>query len=332
MAASSNESFGLKIATSLSIALTVLLLVAVYFLNSNYNLEVEKNAKAQQDIDKINTSLREFTNQANEYRGFIGYPNIEDFEAAKTQMKKDQDQLKLELAEIQKEIENTVAEFQKKIEAKGADASQFEALKQNAKDLVSTYGSNPDQSYKASLTRLKDLVVNQAKLTTNVALNYIDLRRDLELANKINADAKKVVEDSFDTAKAELDATIKKDEEARAGLVADNRAKADQLASLETRLTNLNNDLTARLEKRDKTVVELNSVLRDLQDQKNRKDEVMTKPGGRVTYVDYGTKTVRVSVNRRKGASPDAVHDLRQERRRDHQRSAQGLGRADQGR
>ena len=30
----------------------------------------------------------------------------------------------------------------------------------------------------------------------------------------------------------------------------------------------------------------------------------MIKPGGRVTYVDYGTKTVRVSVNRAQGVRP----------------------------
>ena len=55
MAASSNESFGLKIATAFSIALTVVLLVAVYFLNSNYNQEFEKNAAAQKKIGELNT-------------------------------------------------------------------------------------------------------------------------------------------------------------------------------------------------------------------------------------------------------------------------------------
>ena len=50
MAASSNDSFGLKIATALSIALAVVLLVAVYFLNSGYNQEFEKNAAAQKKM------------------------------------------------------------------------------------------------------------------------------------------------------------------------------------------------------------------------------------------------------------------------------------------
>ncbi len=34
-------------------------------------------------------------------------------------MKKDQDQLKVEIADIEKEIENTTNEYQKKLEAKG---------------------------------------------------------------------------------------------------------------------------------------------------------------------------------------------------------------------
>jgi hypothetical protein len=304
MAASSNESFGLKIATAFSIALAVVLLVAVYFLNSNYNLESEKNVAAQKKIGELNNSLRDATTQANEYRSLIGYPGIEDFQAAKDQIKKDQEQLKSEIQAIQTEIATTVGEVQKKIDAKGADASQFEAVKQRAREVVDGFITNPDQSYKASLTRLKDLTVNQAKLTTNLALNYIDLRRDLELANQVNATQKKVVEDAFANAKAELDATIKKDEEARSDLVASNREKADQLAAAETKITNIINENTAKSEKRETTIAQLKSVVSDLRDIQNRKEEVMTKPGGRVTYVDYGSNTVRVNVNRSQGVRP----------------------------
>jgi len=306
MAASSNDSFGLKIATAFSIALSVVLLVAVYFLNSNYNLESEKNVAAQKKIGELNTSLRDATTQANEYRSLIGYPGIEDFQAAKDQIKKDQEQLKSEIQAIQTEIATTVGEVQKKVDAKGAgaDASQFEAVKQRAREVVDGFLTNPDQSYKASITRLKDLTVNQAKLTTNLALNYIDLRRDLELANQVNATQKKVVEDAFAGAKAELDATIKKDEDARADLVASNREKADQLAAAETRITNIINENTAKAEKRETTIAQLKSVVSDLRDIQNRKEEVMTKPGGRVTFVDYGSNTVRVNVNRAQGVRP----------------------------
>ena len=304
MAASSNESFGLKIATAFSIALTVVLLVAVYFLNSNYNLEFEKNAAAQKKNSDLNNSLRDVTTQANEYRSAIGYPAIEDFEAAKAQMKKDQEEIKLGVKAIEAEIATAVDDFKKKIEAKGADASQFEALKQRAREVVDSFMTNPDQSYKSALTRLKDLTANQAKLTTNLALNYIDLRRDLDLANQVNATQKKVVEDAFAAAKAELDATIKKDEDARQELVANNRERADQLATAGTNLENIRNELTSKLEKREKTLSDLNSVLRTIRDQQSRKEDVMSKPGGRVTYVDYNANTVRVNVNRSQGVRP----------------------------
>ncbi len=113
MAASSNESFGLKIATAFSIALTVVLLVAVYFLNSNYNLEVEKNTKAQAKISEQDKAIRDRTTAENEYRNQIGYPAIEDFEAAKAQMKKDQDQFKEEVRAIGTDIATTVDDFKK---------------------------------------------------------------------------------------------------------------------------------------------------------------------------------------------------------------------------
>jgi len=94
MAASSNESFGLKIATALSIALSVVLLVSVYFLNSNYNQEFERRAAADKKAADQGNLLRKATEEANDYRKALGYEALEDAEAAKAQMKKDNDLLK----------------------------------------------------------------------------------------------------------------------------------------------------------------------------------------------------------------------------------------------
>ena len=304
MAASSNESFGLKIATALSIALTVVLLVSVYFLNGSYNLEYEKAVKATAEAAKANSQVREVTTAYNEMKASLGYPAIEELDQVKAAMKKDQEQLKSDVQSIHKEVVDIIAEFQKKAEGKGVDAAQYEALKTRAREVVDGFINNPDQSYKSQVSRLKELTSNQAKLTTTLALNYIDLRRDLELANKVNSDAKKVVEDGLATAKEELDATIKKDEEARAGLVTSNREKADALAALDARLTNIINENQTKAEKREKTIADLNSVIRDIRDVEARKETVMSKPGGRVTYVDYNTGTVRVNVNRAQGVRP----------------------------
>ncbi len=302
MAASSNDSFGLKIATSFSIALSVVLLVAVYFLNSYYSQEVEKNTALNKKFSDSEKNLRDVTSWANDYRGKIGLPLIEDFEAAKAQMKKDEEAIKTELQTMQSDIATVVDEFKKKIEAKGADSAQFETLKQRAKELVDSYVTNPSTSYIDAVKRLKDLTINQAKLSTNVALSFIDLRRELELANKVNADQKKVIEDAYAT--AELDATIKKDEEARSELVTKTQTQAEQLAALDSKLTNVSNELQGKIDKRNKVVADLGSIIRDIRDQQARKEDVMTQPGGRVTYVDYGTKTVRVSVNRSQGVRP----------------------------
>jgi hypothetical protein len=304
MAASSNDSFGLKIATAFSIALTVVLLVAVYFLNSSYNQEFEKNQLAQKKANEQDKNIREVTNQANEYRGFLGFGQIEDFEAAKTAMKKDQDQIKLDIQAVQAEINATVDEFKKKIESKGADSSQFEALKQKAREVVDLFLTNPDQSYRANVGRLKDLTVNQVKLSTTLALAYIEIRADLDRANSVNADAKKVVEDALATAKADLDTTIKKDEDERADLVKKTRDQADALASAEVALTNTRNEMSSEVEKREKRIGGLKSNIRDYQDRMSRKEDVMSKPGGRVTYVNYELNQVRVNVNRSQGVRP----------------------------
>lgn len=302
MAASSNESFGLKIATALSIALSVVLLVSVYFLNSNYNQEFERRAAADKKAAEQGNLLRKATEEANEYRKALGYEALEDAEAAKAQMKKDSDQIKAEVQKISTDVQALVADFQKKAEAK--DAAQFTPLIQRTRELTDTFLNNPDQSAKASLARLKDLMANLSGTTAALSLNYADLRRNLEQANEVNNKAMAVVAANAASANAERDETIRKGEEARQELVEDNRRKADEIAALDSKITNITNELTAKIEAKSKTNNELNQVLRDIRDQIAQKEDVMSKPGGRVTFVDYGSGTVRVNVNRSQGVRP----------------------------
>ncbi len=301
MAAASNESFGLKIATAFAIALSVVLLVSVYFLNSNYNIEFEKRTAADKKVGELNGANRTLAEQATNFRTALGYGPVEDADAATAAMKKDDDQLKAEVQAINTEVGAMISDFQKKAGAKNIDVAQFDALKERTREVVESYLNNPDQSKKAAAARLKDLLTNQVKLATTLALNYADLRRNLDQANKVNADATKIVETSLANARAELDATIKKDEDARAELVAGNRSKSEELANLETKLTNFINDSTTKSENKDKAIAQMRSVLRDLRSSLSQTEEVMSKPGGRVTFVDYGSKTCRVSVNRNQG-------------------------------
>ena len=304
MAASSNESFGLKIATALSIALTVVLLVGVYFLNSSYNQEFEKRAKAESDLSKSNTLVRDYTNQYNYMRTQIGYEPIEDPEAAKAAMKKDMDGIKAEIQTINTEVGTMVAEFQRKGATKNVDVAQYDAIKQRASEVVDGFSNNPDQSYKSQLVRLKDLTINQAKLTGAIALDYIDLRNSLEQTNKVNNDAKLAIEQGLNAARTELAASIKGKEDDRQELVATNRKQAEDLAAADATASNQINALRQDNVKKDKQVTDFRSIIGDLQDRTAQKEDVMTKAGGRVTYVDYGSNQVRVNVNKSQGVRP----------------------------
>ena len=137
MAASSNDSFGLKIATAFSIALTVILLVAVYFLNSGYNLEFEKNAAAQKKIGEITRDREAFATQANDYRRhdrLSAHRRLRGRQGRHEERSMSRSTPARGPGDQQTEIATTVDEFKKKIEAKGADASQFEALKQRSRE------------------------------------------------------------------------------------------------------------------------------------------------------------------------------------------------------
>ena len=304
MAAASNESFGLKIATALSIALTVVLLISVYFLNSNYNLEFEKRVAAEKKNNDTNTLLRNTTEQANNFRTALGYGPIEDADAATAQMKKDDDQLKADVQTINTEVGTMVADFQKKAGAKNVDTAQLDAIKEQARVVVDSYLNNPDQSKKAAAIRMKDLLSLSVKLAADLSLKYADVRRNLEQANKVNADAMSVVQNSLNSTRSELENQVKNDETSRADLVADTRRKSDELANLETKLTNMVNDSNTTVAAKDKTIGELRSVVRTIRDIEAQSSDVMSKSGGRVTYVDYGSKKVRISVNRSQGVRP----------------------------
>ena len=304
MAAPSNESFGLKVATAVSIALSVVLLVGVYFLNSSYNEEFARRTTAETKAAEAQKSQRDAITQLTEIRRGAGYEALEDFEAFKAQKKKDDDQLKVEVKAFANEVITMVTDFQKKADSKGVDNGQLETLKQRINELVGAFVTNPDQSDKANLVRLKDLMGNLARTTTALSINYADLRKNLEQSNEVNNKARGVLEATARDAKAELDTTIKTNEDARQELVAANRKYADELAALESKLTNMTNELTAQLEKKNKSNDELNSVLRGLRDEMAKREDVMTKPGGRVTFVDAGSGTVRVNVNRSMGVRP----------------------------
>ena len=304
MAAASNESFGLKIATASSIALSVVLLVFVYFLNSNYNIEFEKGAAAAKKNQELNTTLSRTTEDRNNLKIALGYGPIEEEEAVKAAMKKDDDQIRADLQAINVEIGTMIDEFKKKAGPKNIDAAQFDGIKERTRDLVDSYLTNADQSRKASLIRMKDLLTIQARLAGAMALNYADVKRNLDLANKVNADAKAVVETKLASTQAELDALIKKDEEIRQELVTSVKDKSDALADLETKLTNNINEANTKFENKDKIIKDMRSVLRTIQTIQSEKQDVMSKSGGRVTFVDPGAQRVRVSVNRSQGVRP----------------------------
>ena len=304
MAAASNESFGLKIATASSIALTVLLLISVYFLNSNYNLEFEKRAAADKKVGELNTSLRTVTDQANNYRTALGYGPVEDYDLAIASMKKDDDQLKADVQGINTEIAATIADFQKKSGAKNIDNAQFSSLQERIRELVDSFVNNPDQSKKATVGRMKDLLTNQVKVASSLELDYADLKHSLDQANKVNNAAKNVVEANLASTRQELDSTIKTDEASRQELVASVRSTKEELNNTEIKLTNMTNTMTGSIEDKQKAIVQMRSVIRDIRSQQSQTADVMSKSGGRVTYVDYGSKMVRVSVNRNQGVRP----------------------------
>lgn len=296
--AQANESFGLKVTTAVCIAITVILLVSVYFLNDNYNKEFAKREEAEKKASSANQTAQAALAQVTSLATQIGYPQITDDEPLKAAIKKDIDKLKTEIQAINGQITAAVAAVQKAGEAN----PKLDELKNAGQPLVNSFLSDPNFSYVSQLNRLKDILSNQAQTTTALSLNYLDLRNRVEKMDAVNRAASAEIEKERDLYKGKSEQEIKDHEAQRQDLIAKVDQYQKELADRQTQIANLQNQLQTTTDRYTKMVEELRLVNRDLQDDRSKSENILGMPGGRVTYVDYGRGEVRLNINRSQGA------------------------------
>src|SRR5262249_41493518 len=79
--------------------------------------------------------------------------------------------------------------------------------------------------------------------------------------------------------------------------------QATDIANLNTRLRQLDEDSTKKLQLAQNTI-------RELREQIERKENVLDIPDGRVTYADYSRGEVRTNLSRSMGARPQMVFSI----------------------
>ncbi|WZO96136.1 hypothetical protein EP7_003120 [Isosphaeraceae bacterium EP7] len=295
-----NESQGLKIAVAAFVSLTVILAVTSYFLYSSYDQASVKQIAAERKASESDNKASLAVQEANFLKTQAGYSSIEDFEQAKAAMKKDQDAIAASIRDAAKEVNEAIA----KSKAAGLNDPKFEELTASIQGLATQYESDPNKTYKDSLIRLKDLLLNQARLATNLSLNDLELRTRLE--NSAQVSSARLAEETtgFNKSKDDLQKEHEQHEKERADLNAKVDEYQTRIATLSSELSNLKAQSDQAIEALNKKYSQLQGVNRNLQELADKNDSRLDKADARVTFVDPGRGEVRVNLNRAMGAKP----------------------------
>ncbi len=192
-----------------------------------------------------------------------------------------------------------------KAQQSGAQGPELEDAKQNVQKAVSSLRAEPNKTYMSTIDRMSELMESLSLLTTELSLNYITVRRSLESATGAAKQQIDVQTKAATDSHAEVLAETKDHEDKRGTLLTkvdqlqtDNDKRGLEITALKTQMSRQELDWQAQRET-------LTTILRDQRDRLERsKDTILDRPDGYVTYVDYETHEVLVSVNRRMGAQP----------------------------
>jgi len=297
--AAANESQGLKIAVAAFVSLTVILAVTSYFLYSNYAQTAEKLVAETGKAAQAAKAQNDILTQYEELKKQIG-SKAEEFDGVKAEIAAE----RKKIDETLNSISPTVVEAIGKAQAAGAASPALEEVKTTAQNLASAYMNEPNKNYISSLSRIVDLLKNQARTTAVLAANYTDLKRSLESVNTVNKQQMDVVAQAREKAETDVEKEHSSHEQARSDLLAKVDTYQTDLNNRATEIATLTSQFRQYREDSERKLRDLNNVIRELRDEKAQKETVLDQPDGHITYVDYRRKEVRTTITYAMGARP----------------------------
>jgi hypothetical protein len=297
--AAATESQGLKIAVVVFITLTVILVVTSYFLYSNYSSAEARLASAEEKTAASEKSSRLASQEFQDLRIKVG-TTATDPEPVKEEIAGQFKKLEERLTNM---AAKALAEVQK-AQASGAQGPELEEAKQNVQKTIDSLRSEPNKSFISTLDRMAELMENVSLLSTELALSYVNVRHNLESSTSVNKQLVDVQTKAATDARNDVLAEQKKHEEERGTLL----TKVDQYQTdsdkKQTQITNLEARLKQNEEDFNRSRDTLRTILIEQRDRLERKEVILDRPDGYVTYVDYETAEVHVSLTRKMGARP----------------------------
>jgi hypothetical protein len=300
--AAANESQGLKIAVAVFVTLAVILAVSTYFSYTAYSDRDAKLVAAEGKLSTASKAASDALNQVEALRKEIG-ARAEDPDALKAELKNEHKKVDDEIKSLIDQVNTAVT----KAQGAGAQGPELEDAKAKAQQVAAAYRSEPNKTYISALARMTDLLKNLSMLTTQVSLNYVDVKRNLESANRVNADKLKVETDALNTSKTDLTAEHDKHESERQSIL----TKIDQYTSENAKMATEIQNLNTRIRKMDddfsKSLAMAQQTIREYRDRLERKENVLDRPDGVITFVDYNRGEVHTNLTRSMGARPQMM-------------------------
>ena len=161
MAASANDSQGLKIAVAAFVSLTVILAVTSYFLYSNYSRTFEQLTAANEKASASQKAASDALLQYDELRKRIG-SRAEEFDAVKAEIVAEEKKVTDDVNTLVGQANEAIT----KLQAAGASGPELDDARNKVQQIASAYLTEPNKNYMSSLSRLKDLLKTLVMLTS----------------------------------------------------------------------------------------------------------------------------------------------------------------------
>ena len=298
MAAASNESQGLKIAVAAFIALSVILSVASYFLYSAYASADAKLISNTEELNKAKSVQHELQNQFDDLKSKVG-TKASDADPVK-------EEIGNHFKKVNEKFDNLVNAANAAIQkAQAAGAGQeLQEVRDKIQQIVQSYRNEPSKTYISSLDRITELMESLSLLSTELSVNYKELRDKLEAATNVAKQQVDVQIKSAEASRADLDSEHKKHDEERQILVNKVTEQQTDIDKKVTQIANLQADVKRLQDEYSHEKDQLTTIIRELRDQAEKVDTILDHPDGYITYVDYERGEVQLNINRAMGARP----------------------------
>lgn len=306
--AASNDNQGLKIAVAALATFTVLFASTTYYFYS-------ESSKAISQADAANKKATEAAGQQTaadaalkDLGVALGYANLRPADGGAFP---DLEALK---ATINQAVTGLRAAAEQKILAKIPNApsirqemtknQELSTLLEDQRAAAARFIANPSADLRSQVENLTDLLKTAVDVEAEFFVDNYNLRKSLENVNSIHEEQIKTTQTELEKVKADLAAVQKGHEEGRVDLTESVETSRREADTKETQLAEMQGTLADATSRHATERSDLVGQLREIRDKTQRKEDILDNPDGKITFVDYSTKTVRMDVTRDMGVRP----------------------------